>query len=162
MRKLIVVVSTLALVVGVAWGVMATNGNGTTPLKCMDTVWHTTAASTSSTHFSNVPGFTDTPAAIFPIAINVSALVQGAPAVFRVQSTNIGNQVVVSNPGPTRFDPGSGANSFAYQWIEKNQAAAIHGIVLRLQWRSPSGNAVHLLRGDMSVLYTTDVCHGSS
>jgi hypothetical protein len=162
MRKLVVVALATAIVLATSLAVLAANGHGRTPLKCMDSLWHTTAESTSSTHFTTVPGFTDAPAAIFPIAVNVSALVSGAPVVFRVLSTNIGGQTVASNPGPTRFDPGSGANSFAYQWIEKNQSAALHGITIRLQWRSPNGSPVHLLRGDMSLLYTTDSCQGGA
>src|SRR5437763_16857522 len=111
MRKLLVVVLAGALVVATSLAVMAANGHGRTPVKCMDSLWHTTAESTSSTHFTTVPGFTDVPAAIFPIAINVSALVSAAPASFRILSTNVGSQTFSSNPGPTRFDPGSGANS---------------------------------------------------
>ncbi|HYU58766.1 MAG TPA: hypothetical protein VEO00_12055 [Actinomycetota bacterium] len=113
--------------------------------------------------FETVPGFTDSPTAIFPIAINVSALVSGPPVEFRVLSTNVGGQTHASKPGTTRFVPSGGsADSFGYLWVEQNQAAAPHSIFLRLQWRSPSGNTVHLLRGDMSVEYTTDVCDGSS
>jgi hypothetical protein len=32
---------------------------------------------------------------------------------------------------------------------------------LQLQWRSPSGDQVTMLRGDMSVAYSTDGCIGS-
>ena len=63
MRKLLVVVLAGALVVATSLAVMAANGHGRTPVKCMDSLWHTTAESTSSTHFTTVPGFTDVPAA---------------------------------------------------------------------------------------------------
>jgi len=57
---------------------------------------------------------------------HVSALVSGAPVRFRILSTNVGDQTFVSNPGPTRFDPGSGGpNSFSYQWVERNDVAAL-------------------------------------
>jgi hypothetical protein len=111
--------------------------------------------------FATVPGFTDSPTAIYPIAINVSALLSGAPVEFRMMSTNVGGQTHASQPGVTRFVPARLGSSFAYQWIERNQSAATHGNLLRLQWRSPSGHAVRLLRGDMSVAYTTDACMGS-
>ena len=54
-----------------------------------------------------------------------------------------------------------GPDSFAYQWVEPNQSAATHSNFLRLQWRSPTGNAVRMLRGDLSVEYATDSCTGS-
>jgi len=163
MRRLIVAITALGLVGGAAWAVEAQTTSGVTLVKCMDSLWQTTAQSTSSTEWANVPGFSDHPVAIFPIAINVSALVSGAPVEFRILSTNVGGQTFVSNPGPTRFVPGHGGpDSFAYQWIERDQVAATHSNFLRLQWRSPSGTAVQLMRGDMSVLYTTDACQGSS
>jgi hypothetical protein len=127
----------------------------------MDTLWHTAAASTSSTQFANVPGFTDSPSSVDPISIDVSALVSGAPVEFRVLSTNVGSQTHASEPGVTRFVPaGGGPDSFSFGWVEQNQSAATHANLLRLQWRSPSGHAVHLLRGDMKLLYATDGCVG--
>ena len=163
MRKLIVVVMSLALVVGVTYAVWAETAGGMTPLKCTDTAWRTTPVSTSSTQWAKVPGLERRPIAIFPIAINVSALVSGAPVEFRVLSTNIGGQTTVSKPGPTRFVPGSdGANSFAYQWIERNPVGAPHKAFVRLQWRSPSAAAVQMRRGDISMLYASDSCQGSS
>jgi hypothetical protein len=163
MRRLVVVIAAATLVGGVALAVGAQTTVGVTPVKCMDSVSQTTSQSTTSTQWANVPGFSDHPIAIFPIAIDVSALVSGAPVEFRILSTNVGGQTFVSNPGPTRFVPGRGGpDSFAYRWIERDQVAATHSNFLRLQWRSPSGTAVQLRRGDMSLLYTTDTCQGSS
>jgi hypothetical protein len=165
MRKLVAVVVAAALVGGVAWVALAETGTGVTPVNCMDSVWRTTETSTSSTHFTNVPGLADTPSSIFPISINVSAVVSGAPVRFRILSTNVGEQTHVSKPGPTRFVPsGSTPDSFAYQWIERNQSAAVHGNLLRLQWRSPSGSPVHMIHGDMVVQYSTTkgACIGST
>jgi hypothetical protein len=89
--------------------------------------------------------------------------VSGAPVRFRLLSTNVGEQTVVSSPGPTRFDPGvGGPNAFSYQWVDQNETAAPHASLLQLQWRSPSGGAVSLLRGDMTVLYRTDNCIGGA
>jgi hypothetical protein len=160
MRRLFVVGGAAVLMVAVPWVVVAGPQGGRTPINCMDTVWLTTAASTSSTQWSTVPGLTRRPAAIFPIAVNVSALVSGAPVDFRVLSTNVGGQTHSSKPGATRFAPGAGSNSFGYQWVERNISSAVHVNFLRLQWRSPSGNPVHLTRGDMSVIYATDACDG--
>jgi len=101
-----------------------------------------------------VPGFEADPTAIFPITVYVSALVSGALARFRILSTNVGEQTVVSNPGATRFEPGAtGPNSFSYQWVERDDVAPPHANLIRLQWRSPSGDQVSMRRGDMTVLY---------
>lgn len=156
MRKLLVVIATTALVGAVGWAAFAGTGGGMTPVNCMDTTWQTKKVTTSSTTFEKVPGFTDSPESIFPISIDVSALVSGAPVEFRVLSTNVGSQTSVSKPGVTRFVPtGGNLEAFSYQWIEPNQSAAVHVDMLRLQWRSPSGRAVHLLNGDMAVQYDT-------
>jgi hypothetical protein len=163
MRKLMVGLIALGLVGAGAGVVMAKAPGGRTPTNCTDTVWQTSSVSTSSTTWENVPGFDATPVAIYPIIVNVSALVSGAPVRFRILSTNIGGQTFVSKPGPTRFDPGTGGpNSFAYQWVERDGSAATHSNDIQLQWRSATGGEVTLLRGDMSVAYHTDVCVGST
>jgi len=127
----------------------------------MDTVSETTSASTTSTDWTDVPGFQANPTAIYPISVDVSATVSGAPVRFRLLSTNVGEQTIVASPGATRFDPGvGGPNAFSYQWIDRNETAAPHATLLQLQWRSPSGGAVSVLQGDMSVLYRTDGCDG--
>jgi hypothetical protein len=161
MRRLAVLVTAAVLIAGPAWAVTTSTNRGTTPVNCMDTTWHRTMVSTSSTTFTSVSGFTDDPTAVFPIAIDVSALVSGAPVQFRILSTNVGGQTRVSRPGATTFVPNGGnPDSFSYRWIELNQSAAVHAIQLRLQWRSPSGTPVNLLRGDMSVQYHSDGCPG--
>jgi hypothetical protein len=166
MRKILVVATVVALVGGTAWVALAAGNTqrGRTPLSCLDTVWRTTKVSTSSTHFSTVPGFRDAPFSIYPITVNVSAVVSGAPVKFRILSTPFATTTShASQPGPARFVPSRGhPDSFGFQWVERNGSAAEHQNRLRLQWRSPSGRAVHLLRGDMSVAYTTDQCTGSS
>jgi hypothetical protein len=155
MKVLVVTAAAASLTMG-AWAFAGTGG-GRTPVNCMDTVWHTGRVSTNSTAFTKVPGFSDSPSSIFPIVVNVSALVSGAPVEFRVLSMNVGSQTRASKPGRTRFVPtGGGADSFSYQWVEPNQSAAVHVNDLRLQWRSPSGRAVHVLSGDMSVAYSTE------
>jgi hypothetical protein len=163
MRRLLVLVTSVALVGGVAWVAVAGTSRGRTPVNCIDTVWSTTAVSTSSRDFVAVPGFTDDPSAIYPISIDVSALISGAQVEFRLLSTNAGAQTHASKPGLTRFVP-NGSSSFAYQWVEPNQSAAVHVNSLELQWRSPSGDPVNLRRGDMAVQYRTEpgACTGSS
>ena len=160
-KKPLAALATLGLVIAGTGAVMAGTTTGRTPVNCMDTVSETTSASTSSMDWSDVPGFEANPTAIFPITVNVSATVSGSPVRFRLLSTNVGEQTIVASPGPTRFDPGlGGPNAFAYQWVDRNETGTPHASLLQLQWRSPSGDAVSLLRGDMAVLYRTDGCDG--
>jgi hypothetical protein len=162
MRKLFVALGTAALVAGGTWAAVAVTTTGRTAADCIDTVWRTSSVSTSSTTWEAVPGLEATPTAIFPVTIDVSAVVSGAPVEFRILSTNVGGQMRVSKPGPAPFDPGpSGPSSFAYLWVAPNQAAAPHAITLELQWRSATGDPVTLDRGVMAVTYTTDGCEGS-
>ena len=163
MKKLMVAFIAVGLVVVGTRVVTAGTSGGRTSVDCADTVWQTSSVSTSSTTWKDVPGFAANPIAIFPILVDVSAEVSGAPVRFRVLSTNVGDQTFVSNPGPTRFDPGAtGPNSFAYEWVERDDVAASHANFIRLQWRSATGDTVNLLRGDMVVMYQTDACEGSS
>jgi hypothetical protein len=163
MRKPMVALVALGLVVAGAWTVKAVTPSGRTPVNCVDTVWRGSAASTSSTTWADVPGFTASPVAIYPITVDVSALVSDAPVRFRILSTNVGGQTFVSKPGPTRFDPGAGGpNAFASTWVERNDVATPHANTIQLQWRSPTGGTVRLLGGDMTLAYHTDVCVGSS
>jgi hypothetical protein len=162
-KKPLAAVATLGLVLAGTAVVMAGTTTGRTPVNCMDTVSETTPASTSSMDWTDVPGFQANPTAIYPISIDVSATVSGAPVRFRLISTNVGEQTIVAKPGATRFDPGvGGPNAFSYQWIDRNETAAPHASLLQLQWRSPSGGAVSVLQGDMSVLYRTDGCDGEA
>lgn len=162
-KKPLATLATLGLVMAGTGAVMAGTTSGRTPVNCMDTTWQTTSVSTSSMDWSDVPGFQADPTAIYPITVDVSATVSGAPVRFRLLSTNVGEQTVVASPGPTRFEPGAvGPNAFTYQWIDRNETAAPHASLLQLQWRSPSGGAVSLLRGDMAVLYRTDGCVGEA
>jgi hypothetical protein len=163
MRKTLLSLVALAAVVGGTLIAQAGTTVERTPINCSDAVSRTTSVSTSSTTWEDVPELVLDPVAIFPISIDVSASVSGAPVRFRVLSTNIGNQTFVSDPGVTRFDPGpKGANSFSYLWVERNDVAATHANHLVLQWRSPSGGSVSLLRGVMVATYQTDACVGSS
>ena len=163
--RFVSVSAAVALVTVIGWAAFAKTGGGRTPVRCMDAKWRTGELTTSSKTFAKVPGLVDSPASIFPIQIDVSAQVSGAPAEFRVLNTNVGDQTDVSRPGRARFVPsGGGKDAFSYQWIEPNQAGALHVTDLRLQWRSPTGGAVHLWNGDMSVTYATEqgACNGSS
>ena len=162
MRRVASVLAAAIVAVGGVWAAHAATDGGTTPAKCIDTVWRTDPVSTSSTTFTNVPGMSDGPSSVFPIVVDASAVMTGAPVEFRLKSTNVGEQVDYSKPGRASFTPvGGGPDSFSFQWIEKNQSAAVHVNELQLQWRSPSGNQVTMQRGDMAVTYDADACIGA-
>ena len=159
--KPLAAMATLGLVLAGTGMVIAGTRTGRTPVNCTDTTWQKSSVSTSSMDWANVPGLDANPTAIFPITVDVSATISGAPVRFRVVSTNVGEQTTVSQPGATRFDPGTGGpNAFSYQLIDRNQIGATHATRIRLQWRSPTGGAVTLLNGDMAVSYRTDGCDG--
>jgi hypothetical protein len=159
MRKWIVLASVVALVAVPV--VVFAAARGSTPVNCIASQWRSSPTSTSSTHWSPVAGLQTNISQARPVVINVSALVSGARAGFRVRTVNIGGQHRTSRPGATIFDPGSGPNSFAYQWIDLGNAAAEHSLAVHLQWRSLTGGAVHMLRGDMTEAYATDHCPGA-
>jgi hypothetical protein len=78
-RNLLVAMLALGLLVVGARVVIAGTATGRTPVDCIDTVWRSSTVSTSSTTWEAVPGFEADPTAIFPITVDVSALVSGAP-----------------------------------------------------------------------------------
>ena len=162
LRKLSIVVLSLTVIVAGGVALAAARGHRT-HANCLDTVWRTNAASTSSTSFVKLPGLTDSPASIFPMTVTVSAQLSGAPVEFRVRSTNVGSQTTFARPGRVRFVPTAGGDAFSFQWIDPGDTAAVHMHDLVLQWRSPSGQPVTLDRGDMSVSYETEAgaCSGT-
>jgi hypothetical protein len=161
MRKWLALAATAALVVAIPVAVLAATGHGSTPVNCIASQFRTDPVSTSSPDWHLVPGLRTLITQVRPVVINASALIAGAPVEFRVRTVNGGDQHLTSAPGPTRFVPGNNrANSFAYQWIDRGNGGSPHGLDVRLEWRSPSGQPVHMLRGDMTEAYATDGCPG--
>src|SRR5262249_9051767 len=103
------VAAAVALLTVMGWAAFARSNGRPTPLRCMDTKWRSGELTTTSTTFQRVPGLADSPGSIFPIQIDVSATISGAPVEFRVLNTNIGAQTDVSRPGRTSFVPAGGA-----------------------------------------------------
>jgi len=155
LRKLPVLILSVALVAGAGVALAAVNVH-TTRANCLDTLWRTSPTSTSSMTFTKVPGLKDSPSSIFPMAVEVSAQISGAPVEFRVRSTNVGDQTFTSKPGRVRFVPDAAGDAFSFQWVERGNRAAVHAIDLVLEWRSPTGNQVTLDGGDMTVAYQTE------
>jgi hypothetical protein len=163
MRKwLFLAVAATVLVAAPIAVLAAGSGSGSTPVNCIASQWRTSPISTSSRAWRNVPHLDADIAQIRPVVINASASITGAPVAFRIRTVNIGDQHRTSKPGPTRFVPGrNGTNSFAYQWIDLGNRAAVHALRVRLQWKSPNGRPVHMLRGDLTEAYATDACPGA-
>jgi hypothetical protein len=162
MRKWLALAATITVVLAIPIAVLATTGHGSTPVNCAASQFRTDPVSTASPDWQAVPGLQTTITQVRPVIINASALISGAPVEFRVATVNEGAQHLISAPGPTRFVPAdSHADSFAYQWIDRGNAASPHSLAIRLQWRSPSGHPVHMLRADMAEFYATDGCPGA-
>ena len=155
LRQLSIGVLSIALLAGGSVALAAVRGHHT-HVNCLDAVWRTNRASTTSTTFVPIPGLADLPASIFPITVTMSAVVSGAPVEFRVRSTNVGAQTSTSRPGRVRFVPAVGGDAFSFQWIEPDGSAAVHVNDLVVEWRSPSGQLVSIDRADMSVAYQTE------
>jgi hypothetical protein len=155
-RKAVLGSLAVVLVVGAGVAFGATRGEAA-HINCLDTVWRTQPVSTRSTTFVAVPGLADTPNAIHPMAVTVSAEVTGAPVEFRLRNTNIGAQTTTSRPGPVVFVPRNGGpDAFSFQWVEPDGSAAVRSNELQLQWRSRSGDPVTIDRADLTVVYQTE------
>ena len=125
MRRVASVLAAAIVAAGGVWAAHAATNGGTTPAKCIDTVWRTDAVSTTSTTFTDVPGMSDDPSSIFPIVVNASAVVSGAPVEFRLKSTNVGDQTEISKPGRASFVPdGGGPDSDSFSWAPRIQLAS--------------------------------------
>ena len=163
MRKWLFLATAAAVLVAAPIVVFAAgSGSGSTPVNCIASQWRTSPISTSSSSWTNVPKLGADIVQVRPVVINASASLSGGPVAFRIRTVNIGGQHRTSKPGPTRFVPGNnGTNSFAYQWIDLGNAASPHALRVRLQWKSSTGQPVHMLRGDLTESYATDVCPGA-
>jgi hypothetical protein len=163
MRKWLFLATAAAVLVAVPIVVFAAgSGSGSTPVNCIASQWRTSPISTSSPAWRNVPDLDAAIVQVRPVVINASASISGAPVAFRIRTVNVGGVHSTSKPGPTRFVPGgNGTNSFAYQWIDLGNRASPHSLRVRLQWKSSSGQPVHMLRGDLTESYATDACPGA-
>jgi hypothetical protein len=156
MRKWLAAGCVLAILVATPVIVLAATGHGRSKVNCQDVAWRTTAISTTSSHFSSIPGIGRTVSSIRPMSITVSAAVRGAPVAFRVRDISVaGNKVVP--PGAVPFANGSHASSFSYTWTDPGISAAIRGHQFKVQWRrtSPTGTAT-LSKADLVVVYQTE------
>jgi hypothetical protein len=149
-RKWVVLLVLLAVVaVPVAVWAAVTTGRYDGNVDRQRAKFRKASITTSSTAWHNVPVLSVTICAINEVSATLSANLSGARARFRV----VGEQGNVIQPGPAEFAP-SGVESFSYTYVTSVgtfEADDRHS--LQVQWRSPTGAAVTMTRGDLNVLY---------
>jgi hypothetical protein len=82
------------------------------------------------------------------VSVTLSATISGAPADLRI----LDNQHVMQ-PGPAHFQPSPSGNSVSYTFTMSGKPKRC-GHTIRPQWRSPTGEAVRLLRAQIVITYT--------
>jgi hypothetical protein len=152
MRKLVVVIASVLLFAATAVVVLAARGNLSGNLDVQKARWTTTAVSTSSTQWRNLPGLTRLPACTLKeVSATLSVTVGGAPVNFRAIIDGVPEAPM--RPGTARFVP-DGDESFSFTWVGntapfEDDDSHVFGI----QWRSPTGGTVSLHRGALNLLY---------
>jgi hypothetical protein len=152
MRKPLVVIASVLLFAATAVVVLAARGNLSGNLDLQKARWTTTAVSTSSTQWRNVPGLTRLPACTLnEVSLTLSVTIRGAPAGFRAIMDGVPEAPM--RPGAARFVP-DGQESFSYTFVAntvpfEDDDSHTFGV----QWRSPTGGQVRLDRGALNLLY---------
>jgi hypothetical protein len=114
------------------------------------------AASTTSIAMVDVPGLTGLSVCAFDeISVTVSVQLTGKSVGFQVQM----DDEAILQPGSIRFIPAGHKAAFSFTFIDRarmDSGTDMH--VLDMQWNSPLGRKVTLLRGTLSVQYQDGVC----
>lgn len=151
-RKILVGAALVGLAAALPLAVLAARGNLSGNLDLQKARWTTTAVSTSSTQWRNLPGLTRLPACTLnEVSATLSVTVGGSPVNFRAIIDGVPEAPM--RPGTARFDP-SGDESFSFTWVAntapfEDDDSHVFGI----QWRSPTGGTVSLYRGALNLLY---------
>jgi hypothetical protein len=148
-----IVLAGVVLVVAVAAPVLvlAADGRLGSRLDRQSAAWTTTAVSTSSTDWRNVPRLALTRCTRDQVTATVSVTVTGAPVFFRVVPDGVPEAPF--KPGAARFVP-NGVESFSYTFVGRTapfEADDTHRF--NVQWRSGDGSVVTLIRGDLNILF---------
>lgn len=145
-------VAAVALLAGAslafAVGLTGTSGQRTYSPNEQLTAWTTQQATTSSTTFIQLPGFGPLPVASRGrVVVTFSANFSGAAVAIR--AVKAGERVLI--PGPATFQPTAESASFSFTFMAR------HGVrdctLYALEWRSPSGQRVHLKAADVTITY---------
>jgi hypothetical protein len=151
-RKFLVGAALVGLVAATPLVVLAARGNLSGNLDLQKARWTTTAVSTSSSQWRNLPGLARLPACTLnQVSATLSVTIGGAPARFRVIIDSVPEAPM--KPGPARFVP-DGQESFSYTFVGntgpfEDDDSHVFGV----QWRSPTGGRVSLYRGALNLLY---------
>jgi hypothetical protein len=149
-RKWVVLLVLLAAVaVPVAVWAAITSGRYDGNLDRQRAKFRKTTITTSSTVWHSVPVLNVTICAINEVSVTLSVNLTGGRARFRV----VGEQGNVIQPGAAEFAP-TGVESFSYTFVTSVgtfEADDRHS--LQVQWRSLTGAAVSMRRGEINVLY---------
>ena len=151
MRRSLVVLGLVVLLAAVPVVVLAANGVFGGALERQSARWTTTSVSTSSTTWRNVPGLALTRCTLNQVTATVSVTVRGAPILLRVVIDGVPEAPM--KPGAARFVP-DGIESFSFTWVGRTapfEADDTHR--LNVQWRSPTGQPVTLVRGALNLLF---------
>ena len=152
MRKSLIVLSLLLLLVAVPAVVIAAGGILSSDVNRQKARWTSTAVSTSSTAWRDVPGLASLSAdTINEVGATLTVTVQGAPVRFRVVID--GTPEARMHPASVRFVP-SGGESFSATFVRNT--ATFEGDdthVFTVQWRSPTGGKVMLQEGVLNLVY---------
>jgi hypothetical protein len=151
-RKVLIGGALLGLAAALPLAVLAARGNLSGNLDLQKARWTTTAVSTSSTQWRNLPGLARLPACTLnEVSATLSVTVGGAPVNFRAIIDSVPEAPM--KPGTARFVP-NGDESFSFTFVGntapfEDDDSHVFGI----QWRSPTGGTVSLYRGALNLLY---------
>src|SRR5438034_919636 len=110
MRKWLIIAAAIGVAAAVPVGVFAASGGFSSRADMQHGVWSTNLVSTTSTAFTDVPGFSAVSVCAGDmtspeVSLTLSVNLQGAPARFQV----VEDGGPVLHPGPVRFVPGNAA-----------------------------------------------------
>jgi hypothetical protein len=150
MRKMLVVVSALALALGVSTAVLAASGSNHSSLDLQASRFTTTTQKTSSTTFRTVSGLGLTICALHQVTATLSVELSGAPASFQIRQD--GGPLIT--PGTIRFVPAGPHDSFSFTFLANAtpfEANDNHGF--SVEWRAPTGHSTTLERATVNLQY---------
>jgi hypothetical protein len=148
-RRILVFIGVGAIAVAAPLAVLAVTGTFNGAAERQSARWTTSAVSTSSTTWRNVPGLVLTRCTLNQVTLMLSVNVEGAPVRFRVKI----DDAATMKPTSSRFVP-HGTESFAYTFVGNTgpfEANDHH--LFNVQWRSPSGAQVTLHQAAINLLF---------
>jgi hypothetical protein len=148
-RRILVFIGVGAIAVAAPLAVLAVTGTFNGAAERQSARWTTSAVSTSSTTWRNVPGLLLTRCTLNQVTLMLSVNVEGAPVRFRVKI----DDAATMKPTSSRFVP-QGTESFAYTFVgNTGPFEANDNHLFNVQWRSPSGAQVTLHQGAINLLF---------